>query len=151
MQALGLLAVVIVTAALIAVVMNFRFLLYPFMPELNPMHTATVFKLDGNALFISDLHLRADTPFTYSAVLHELLKDRSVSNLIVVGDLFDSPDDAQKILSRVSAHPISDILGLDALSAKAFFVDGSPPHDPSRKTVPYLMGPVSFRSADVQS
>lgn len=131
MQTLSLLAVVVVTAALIAVVVNFRFLLYPFLPELNPMRTATRLKLDGSALFVSDLHLRADWPFAYSAALHELLKRRSVSNLIVVGDLFDSPGDARKILSKATAPPIGDILGFDDLPVKAFFVDGSPPHDPS--------------------
>jgi len=130
METLGLLAIVLVAAMLIGAVVNFRFLLYPILPGLNPMHTATRLKLDGNALFVSDLHLRADTPFAYSAILHELLKSRRVSNLIVVGDLFDSPDDAQKILSNASSRTVDDILGLDELPAKAFFVNGSPPHDP---------------------
>lgn len=42
MQTLSLLAVVIVTAALVATVVNFRFLLYPFLPKLNPMRTCDV-------------------------------------------------------------------------------------------------------------
>lgn len=129
MQALSFLAVIIITAGLGAL-MNFRFLLYPFLPKLNPMRTAMRLNLDGNALFISDLHLRACQPFVYSAALHELMKNRHVSNLIVVGDLFDSPRDARKILDKATSPAIGDILGLDDLPVKAFFVNGSPPHDP---------------------
>jgi len=131
MQALTIFALVISTAAVIAVLVNFRFLLYPLFPQLNPMRSATRLNLKGNALFISDLHLRAGQPFAYSAALHELLNRRRVSNLIVDGDLFDSPKDAGKILDKATSPSIGDILGLDDLPVRVFFVDGSPPHDPS--------------------
>jgi UDP-2,3-diacylglucosamine pyrophosphatase LpxH len=133
MQALAVLALVILTAVVIAALVNFRFLLYPLFPQLNPMRTATRLNLKGNSLFISDLHLRAGQSFGYSAALHELLKHRRVSNLIVVGDLSDSPRDARKILDKATSPSIGDILGLDDLPVKVFFVDGSPPHDPSPK------------------
>jgi len=131
MQTLTIFALVILTAAVIAVLVNFRFLLYPLFPQQNPMRNATRLNLKGNALFISDLHLRAGRSFTYSAGLHELLDRRRVSNLIVDGDLFDSPIDAGKILDKASSPSIGDILGLDDLPVRVFFVDGSPPHDPS--------------------
>jgi predicted phosphodiesterase len=133
MQALAVFALVILTAVVIAALVNFRFLLYPLFPQLNPMRTATRLNLKGNSLFISDLHLRAGQPFAYSAALHELLKHRRVSNLIVDGDLFDSPRDARKILDKATSPSIGDILGLDDLPVKALFVDGSPPHDPPPK------------------
>ncbi len=95
MQALGLIAVAILTAPLLAALANFRFLLYPLLPKLNPLTTAMRLDLEGNALFISDLHLRYGQPFVYSAAFQVLLKDRQVSNLIVDGDLFDSPEDEE--------------------------------------------------------
>jgi UDP-2,3-diacylglucosamine pyrophosphatase LpxH len=131
MQALSLLAVLILTAALIAALVSFRFLLYPFLPNLNPLRTATRLNLKGNSLFISDLHLRAGQPFAYSAVFHEFLKQHRVSNLIIDGDLFDSPRDARKILDQTASPSIGNILGLDGLPVNVFFVYGSPPHDPS--------------------
>jgi predicted phosphodiesterase len=133
MQPLAVSVLVILTAVVIATLVNFRFLLYPLFPQLNPIRNATRLNVKGNSLFISDLHLRADQPFAYSAALHDLLQRRHVSNLIVVGDLFDSPIDARKILDKVTSPSISDILGLDDLPAKVLFVDGSPPHDPSPK------------------
>jgi UDP-2,3-diacylglucosamine pyrophosphatase LpxH len=133
MQPLAFLAVVILTAALIASIANFHFLLYPCSPGLNPMRTAARFTLKGSALFISDLHLRAEEPFEYSESLHELLERRHVSNLVVVGDLFDSPKDAWRILDKSSSPKIGGILGLDDLPVRIFLVEGSPPHDPSPK------------------
>ena len=131
MQALTVFALLIPTAAAIVALMIFRFLLYPLSPRLNPIRNATRLDLKGNSLFISDLHLRAGQPFAYSAAVHELLKGRRVSNLIVDGDLFDSPGDARKMLDKAASPSIGDILGLDDLPVKVFFVDGSPPHDPS--------------------
>ena len=131
MQALTVLALLIPTAAVIVALVTFRFLLYPLFPQLNPIRNATRLNLNGNSLFISDLHLSAGQPFAYTAAVHELLERRRVSNLIVDGDLFDSPGDARKMLDKAASPSIGEILGLDDLPLKAFFVDGSPPHDPS--------------------
>jgi len=131
MQALTALAILIPIAAVIVALVTFRFLLYPLFPQLNPLRNATRLNLKGNSLFISDLHLRAGQPFAFSAAVRELLKRRRVSNFIVNGDLFDSPADARKMLDKTASPSIGDILGLDDLPVKAFFVDGSPPHDPS--------------------
>jgi len=131
MQTLTVLTLVLLVAVVVGALVNFRFLLYPLFPQLNPIRNATRLNLNGNSLFISDLHLRADRPFAYSAALHELLNRRRISNLIVDGDLFDSPTDAGRILDKASSPSIGDILGLDDLPVRVFFVDGSPPHDPS--------------------
>ena len=47
-----------------------------------------------------------------------------------MGDLFDSPKDAQEIATNTQ-NPLARILGFDGLPVKVFFVYGSPPHDPS--------------------
>jgi UDP-2,3-diacylglucosamine pyrophosphatase LpxH len=126
------LALIIIGMLIVALALcldNFRFLLYPAIPSLNPIRNARTMIVDGSALFISDLHLRVDQPFQHSQSVRRVLEARHVSNLFVVGDLFDSPEDAQEIMVRENS--ISKILGFDGLSVKVFFVTGSPSHDPS--------------------
>jgi predicted phosphodiesterase len=53
--------------------------------------------------------------------------------MFIVGDLFDSPGDARKIMAEDPEHSIARLLGFDGLPIKVFFVQGSPPHDPSPK------------------
>lgn len=120
-------------AALLLVIFNFRFLLYPVVPSLNPIRNAKRLTLDGSSLFISDLHLKAHRPFQYSDSIRRVLQERNVSNLIVVGDLFDSPEDGRIIARECAGATIADILGVRDSPVKAFFVEGSPPHDPSSK------------------
>jgi len=132
MQPFTIFLAAIVILALLLLIGNFRFLLYPILPRLNPMKDAKHLRLEGAvALFISDLHLTADRPFQYSNSLSRVLKDRQVSNLIVVGDLFDSPEDGKVITGDNTRLPIVDILGMRGLSTRGFFIEGSPPHDPS--------------------
>jgi predicted phosphodiesterase len=123
----------IVIVALILIALNFRFLLYPFVPSLNPTRNATRESLNGPSVFISDLHLRADHPFQHSQAIRQVMEARRVSNLIVVGDLFDSPKDGRRIAEDDAGSPIADILGVRGLPIKAFFIQGSRPHDPSPK------------------
>jgi len=122
-----------VIVVLILSVFNFRFLLYSFLPSLNPMRKAYRVSLNGPSVFISDLHLRAGRPFQYSKAIRRTLETRHVSNLIVVGDLFNSPKDARMIAGNRAGSPIADILGVRDLSINAFFIEGSPNHDPSSK------------------
>jgi UDP-2,3-diacylglucosamine pyrophosphatase LpxH len=124
-------AITILFVAIIFSLVNFRFLTYPLFPQTNPMRTAKHVTLDVNVFFISDLHLRADHPFNYSNNLRRVLQERQVSQLVVVGDLFDSPEDAHRMLEGEEATRILRILGADRLSIKAYFVHGSPPHDPA--------------------
>ena len=130
--AFGLIGIAILVGCLL-VVFNFRFLIYPLNPNLNPMTNATHTSLDGTSLFISDLHLRSDSHFQHSDAIRHVLQDRRVSNLIVVGDLFDSPEDALAIAGTSTGSPIADILGARDLPIKGFFIEGSPPHDPASK------------------
>jgi UDP-2,3-diacylglucosamine pyrophosphatase LpxH len=130
MQLLFFILIGIIVAAIVFSLFNFRFLLYPLIPKLNPFMKATRLTLTGNVLFISDLHLRAAHPFEYSDNLHRLLEQRHVSNLVVVGDLFDSPEDAEKMLNADRATALPGVLGADGLPVSLFFVHGSPQHDP---------------------
>jgi UDP-2,3-diacylglucosamine pyrophosphatase LpxH len=119
-------------AVCVLLLLNFQFLLYPIHATLNPMKHASRLTLTGSTLFISDLHLKAGRPFPYSLGLREVLETRNVSNLVIVGDLFDTPEDAGNIVANTS-QPVAKILGFDGLTLKAFFVYGSPSHDPSPK------------------
>ena len=130
MQILVFVAVGILVAGTVFSLSNFPFLLYPLMPRLNPFTKATDITLEGNILFISDLHLRAEHSFEYTDNMHKILEQRQVSNLVVVGDLFDTPEDAKEILAADGVAAIPRILGVGSLPIALFFVHGSPQHDP---------------------
>lgn len=124
---MALLAVIGVFLALV----NFRLLLYPILPRLNPLRHGKELALSGNTLFISDLHLRSDQRFAFTYNLRGLIQARRVSNLVIVGDLFDSSKDMRRILGNPSSlSPLRNILGIDQTSVRAFWVLGSPGHDP---------------------
>ena len=128
MQLLALMALGIFAISILFMLANFRFLLYPLLPSLNPFVSATSLNLEDNTFFISDLHLSAKHPFPYTDNLHNVLRQHQVSNLVVVGDLFDSPEDAE-ILEGDRKVSIPTILGVDRLPIALFFVHGSPGHD----------------------
>jgi predicted phosphodiesterase len=121
----------VLAAAIITALVNFRFLMYPLFPSLNPAVCAKRLSLSGNTLFISDLHLRSNQLFNYAEDLRDLVETNNVSNLVINGDLFDSPEDGQEILGTSrSERSILDSLGLEGSSANVFWVVGSPPHEP---------------------
>jgi len=130
MEPLLVAVVAILVVAIILSLANFRFLTYPCFPHSNPLRSAKPLVLDGNVFFISDLHLRADQPFNYSADLRKVLVQRQVAHLVVVGDLFDSPEDAERLLDGEKGRVLK-ILGAGDLRVTSYFIHGSPPHDPS--------------------
>jgi len=126
---------IVAIAIVVAILTNFRFLLYPFKSKLNPLTTAKKCGLTGNTLFISDLHLRASTPFPFTEQLQACVKRENIENLVIDGDLFDSPEDAEKILR--SADKL-DFLGLREVPLKSYWILGSPRHDPRNPTTTSL-------------
>jgi predicted phosphodiesterase len=132
----------IFVAALVAILLNFRFLTYPLIPSLNPTAHAEQLRLKGNTLFISDLHLKANHPFDHGKDLRNFIETNKVSNLIINGDLFDSPRAAQQILDRESGIPKA--LGVEGISLNLFWVIGSPHHDPT-DTSKSLMGSAGLK------
>lgn len=133
MYSLALVIIGILIVVLVLSVLNFRFLLYPLFPRLNPLEDAKRISLKGPTLFISDLHLQTSRSFRHTKSIRDVLEARHVSNMIIVGDLFDSPGAARKIMAEDPEHSIARILGFDGLPIEVFFVQGSPPHDPSPK------------------
>jgi len=120
-----------VIAIVVAIIIDFRFLLYPFRSKRNPLTTAKKYELAGNTLFISDLHLRANTPFPFTEQLRACVERENIENLVIDGDLFDSPEDAEKILRRADNL---DFLGLREVPLKSYWILGSPRHDPRNPT-----------------
>ena len=125
-----ILGVGLVFATFVAVFLNFRLLLYPLIPSLNPLTHAEQLNLSGSTLFISDLHLRAGGSFRFAKDLRNFAETMKVSNLVIVGDLFDSRKDARRILGNGSFQAFLEMLGLYGLPINIFWVTGSPVHDP---------------------
>jgi predicted phosphodiesterase len=132
MPPLTLIGLTILVAAVIAIVVNFRFLMYPLIPSLNPVTHASKIRLKGNTLFISDLHLKLSRPFKYSNDLRRFIQANNVSNLVIDGDLFDSPRDAKMMLDSDLKNSVFNVLTSEGLAVNLFWVIGSPAHDPSR-------------------
>jgi UDP-2,3-diacylglucosamine pyrophosphatase LpxH len=126
--------------ALVLCVLNFRFLFYPIIPSLNPVRAAKTTPVNGPSLFISDLHLEGSRMFPYSQSIRDVLETRQVANLFIVGDLFNSPRDAERIMANDGAQSISHLLGFDHLPLNVFLVQGSPPHDPELRHQANLAG-----------
>ena len=121
----------ILVAAFITVLVNFRFLMYPLIPSLNPVLHARKASLVGNTLFISDLHLRSNQSFNFAKDLRNCVETNNVSNLVIDGDLFDRPKDGERILGPTrSGGGVLSALGLESSRVNIFWVVGSPPHDP---------------------
>lgn len=121
---------VLAIAAVLLSALNFRFLMYPIFPGLNPILYARRFTIGGNTLFISDLHLKSDQPFKYAKELRSFIEANRVPNLVINGDLFDSPVDAGRVLGNPSATGgLLEKLGLNGLPLRLSWVLGSPAHD----------------------
>jgi len=124
---------VIISLAIIAIIavlfIEFRFLFYPFSSNLNPLTSAKQYELTGNTLFISDLHLRATAPFQFTQELRSCVNEEEIANLVIDGDLFDSPEDAERILGTESNGQL-EYLGLRNIQLNTYWILGSPPHDP---------------------
>jgi len=110
---------------------NFRLLLYPIIPRLNPLRHGKELALSGNTLFISDLHLKSTELFTFTDNLRNLIQAQRVSNLVIVGDLFDSWKDMRGLLGNPPSFAlVRNLLGIGQTPVRAFWVLGSPGHDP---------------------
>jgi len=132
MPSITLIGLTILIAAVVATVVNFRFLMYPLIPSLNPVTHARKLRLKGNTLLISDLHLKLSRPFKYSNDLRRFIEANNVSNLVIDGDLFDSPRDAQEMLGSDPKNNLFNVLPSEGLAVNLFWVIGSPAHDPPR-------------------
>jgi len=129
MQPIAIIILAGIIIAGIASLLNFRFLFYPLFPSLNPTAHKEQIKLKGETLFISDLHLKSDREFEYAHHLRAFLESRHVENLVVNGDLFNSPEDAHAILRDQAPDSVLRRLGLNGVEINYFWVIGSPPHD----------------------
>lgn len=118
---------------------------YP-IPCLNPEKI----ELEGATLFLGDLHLtyREDS-FRFSGLAQFILRNE-VRNLIIVGDLFDTPGEAKKILDSheniEAAQVIFNRLGLHDETVKAYFVKGFLAHDPKDFNLNIQQDGVTFRT-----
>ncbi len=118
---------------------------YP-VPCLNPEKI----ELEGAALFLGDLHLTYGEDSSRFSGLAQFISRNVVRNIIFVGDLFDSPHEAKKILdSRDSVdavHVIFSRLGLSDETVKLYFVKGFQAHDPKEFDLNVQQDGVTFRT-----
>lgn len=130
----ALLAAFLLLAFGLWTVFGFSFLLYPLgilpKPQIDPNAVA----LEGPTLFIADLHVAREEDSPRFLGLAEFISANHVRNLVIVGDLFDSPDDAWRLLGsstgREASQAIRRVLGLGNGTVNLYFLRGTEMHDP---------------------
>lgn len=118
---------------------------YP-IPNLNPENI----ELDGAALFLGDLHLTYGEDSSRFSDLPKFISRNAVRNIIFVGDLFDTPHDAEKILDARNGidavHAIFNHLQLSDETVKLYFVKGFQAHDPKEFDLNVQQDGITFRT-----
>lgn len=126
-------------------VLGIYFLFYPLgvVPKLvdyppglypKPCVDPEVIVLEGPTLFIADLHIIREEDSSRLLDLAPFISINGVGNLVIVGDFFDSPADAQRLLGsssdRDAVQVMLRLLGLNGSSINLYFLRGSEAHDP---------------------
>jgi len=120
----------LVTSAItiLLLLINTPCILYPLIPSLNPYIDVKSYSLLGSSLFISDLHLSRNVEVKVYSRIGKFVRENNISNIVIVGDLFDSPN-AYEYVSYdeliVKAINILNISNVDV-----YYVLGSSVHDP---------------------
>jgi len=98
---------------------NFPFLLYPLGNPYSEIKNQPPIFLDGKALFIADIHFNGN-----SMDLGTYLASESINHLIIIGDLYNSPQNYHDFGVQATLRH----LNLDTYSGQIFFIWGN--HDP---------------------
>jgi len=96
---------------------NFPFLLYPLGNPYTEIKNRSPILLDGKALFIADIHFYGN-PMD----LGTYLASESINNLIIIGDLYDSPHVYYDFGIQITLQ----LLNLDTYSGQIYFIWGAP-------------------------
>lgn len=128
---------------------GFHFLFYPLGLVAEPSLDVEAIRLEGSTLIVADLHLaRVDSPSRLSG-LAGFVAERGVRSLVIVGDLFASPGDAERLLGsstgRDAQRVILGLLGLNGSRVDLYFLRGSRGHDPAGFNLTLVDKP-SFRT-----
>ncbi|MFQ5820657.1 MAG: metallophosphoesterase [Candidatus Heimdallarchaeota archaeon] len=111
--------VLVLLLILLALLYNFPFLLYPLGNPYTSIKNSPPIYLDGKALFIADTHFNGN-----SMDLGTYLASESINHLIIIGDLYNSP----QIYNDFGIQATLRLLNLDTYSGQIYFIWGN--HDP---------------------
>jgi UDP-2,3-diacylglucosamine pyrophosphatase LpxH len=106
--------------------------------------------LEGVTLFVSDLHLTYGEDSSRFSGLEQFISRNDVRNFVILGDLFNAPGDAEKILADYDGVKAVDVifsrLGISDETVNVFFVKGSQAHDPMNFDLNVQQDTVSFNT-----
>ena len=100
---------------------TFPFLLYPIGNPYTGIKDQSPIYLQGKSLFISDVHFIGE-----SLDLGSYLISESIDNLIIIGDLYHSPD----IYDEFGIQNTLQLLNLEVYPGEIYFIWGTSNHDP---------------------
>jgi|YelNatPaOPRAMG01_1025707.scaffolds.fasta_scaffold03780_12 UDP-2,3-diacylglucosamine pyrophosphatase LpxH len=124
----------LVTSAItiLLLLINTPCILYPLIPSLNPYIDVKSYSLLGSSLFISDLHLSRNVEVKAYSRIGEFVRENNISNIVIVGDLFDSPNAYEYVSYDELIFKAINILNIS--NVDVYYVLGSPVHDPKINT-----------------
>jgi UDP-2,3-diacylglucosamine pyrophosphatase LpxH len=128
--AMYLVAALLITTLLLLI--NTPCILYPLIPSLNPYINAKSYSLLGSSLFISDLHLSRNVEVKIYSRIGKFVRENNISNIVIVGDLFDSPNAYEYVSYDELIAKAINILNIS--NVNVYYVLGSPVHDPKIHT-----------------
>ncbi|MEM1545012.1 MAG: metallophosphoesterase [Candidatus Methanomethylicia archaeon] len=135
-------SIIILIIATLFLLVNIPCILYPLIPSLNPYVNVKSYSLSGSSLFISDLHLSKNLEAETYSRIGRFTRENNISSIIIVGDLFDSPN-AYRYTSY-SELIVKAINVLNISNVNVYYVLGSPVHDPKIPTEKF-----SFKDVEV--
>lgn len=100
---------------------TFPFLLYPIGNPYTKIKDQNPIFLENRALFIADIHFTGE-----SMDFGTYLQSNAIDDLIIIGDLYDSPRDYYDL----GIHTTLQRLNLDTYPGRIYFIWGTSRHDP---------------------
>jgi hypothetical protein len=140
---------VVLLAILAYTIFSLPYLFYPLAQR--PCSSTEQLALRGSTLFLGDLHIRGSNEIGRFAPLREFIVNFKVRNLVIVGDIFDSPG----VWARISLDfggpeaaqlGMVDVLNLRGLAITVLLVLGAPAHDPQSLDFNVRVGDVVIRT-----
>lgn len=144
-------AVAVVLFIAFTLLVSLPMLFYDIVVAQRPCTRPTALRLEAPTLFVGDLHIRSSSETERFLPLREFIVNSKVVNLVILGDLFDSPG-VYAGLSYEFGGPeaaqlrLADVLNLRGLTLAVFLVLGSPSHDPQSLSFDIKSGGISFRT-----
>lgn len=116
----------------------------------NPCDKLSYLSLNSNTLFLGDLHIKGYYEERFKGIRSFILEN-NVSNLILVGDVFDNPEIYYNLREELGSdkaiiYRLLEILDIEDLKLNIYFILGGASHDPQDISINITINNISFQT-----